>query len=351
MTYDDLVAIRNPAARVAELRRNAPIASVEMLSAALDDPLHSVRAVAALELRRRLTPELVELLVQQAKTPERTAATCLAFGDSQLEVAREFLVTQSSSSHADVRYEAIVALNELGTEELRDIVESRLKSDTDVGVIVVCAQICANFGWASESLKTRYDALPRGILRKNKDRFQLACALAALFAAGVELDAASRADVRRDLEDHLTGDQQSTAASQALAQLNDVEACAALAKAAKSFRLHPIHKVEAAVALTRLGDSRGIELLRAALNGRRKDARGWAIICAGKYGIDALRADVERVVEGDDYHADNGILALRLYGDDRAKDLVLRVSLDHKDPEIREFAAEVLAAWEHKDVI
>lgn len=354
-TYEELAAVRQPAARAQRLAEVVTEVDEGVLLGALLDPFFQVRQIAAEGLRARLDAALASRMVDAvAGRPEGEAAVCMAFARADApDVARLFLERSLEGAEADVRYEALMALAAVDSAGLESRVLASLERETDVGVLVVCAQLCAQHGWtgALQALERRYDALPRGLLRRNRDRFQFACVLAELRGKGVFLDARVVGEVQRDLVDQLFRDEFSTAASRALAALGERGAVAALSKATTAFGLHPIHRVEAAAALVQLGERKGVEKLREFLAGRRKDARGWAMIQAGRLGLEEFRALVEASARGREYHADTAVLALRLYGDEDARALVGELATGHPDEELRENAREILEHWEEKNVV
>lgn len=351
--YDELAQIGNSAARAAEFKRIEPKATRQLLIDALADPYPAIRTLAADALSTRMDSELARDLVERAGKDDARLRSMVCLALSGTAHGAEFLKEMASDNDSDVRYAAFVGLADHPNESTREIVLDCLKAEKDHGVLVVCAQICATNKWAEagEVLTGRYLELARGIFRKNLDRFQLACVLAELKAAGLQLSDTVLDDVLRDLVDNLKSDETASAASQALVSLGDKRAIPELMRLTKSFRVHPIHRVEAALALHGLGDTRGLELLSSYASGKRKDARGWALINAGKFQIRELRAMIDALAMSSDYHADTALLALRLYGDEDAHALVAKVAESHDDPEQRQQAAETLNHWEQKDVV
>lgn len=358
LSYQELASIRNPDARLAELKRHLADADEALLLGCFDDSSFPIRAAAARVLRERLDDALVVEVLERTSTPQGRVCACMALGVPR-EDTYSRLLEWTADFDADVRYEALVSANrvvgDLGgdaLDRLHSAVVERLKTEADVGVVVVAAQICAERAWtdAFESLRERYERMPRGFLRPNRDRFQFACTLAELTQT-TPVDAAFRDTLRRDLEAQLMRDECSTPASRALAQLGDARAVPALERVASAFRVHPIHRVEAAVALVRLGHAGGVMRLRSFLEGRRKEARGWAMIQAGRLRIGELRELIETAAEAVDYHADTAVLALRLYDDEDARARVARVADAHEDEDLRRHAADVLTHWEQKDVV
>lgn len=350
--YEELAQIGNSAARAAEFKRIEPTASLSLFIDALSDPYPALRSLAADALSTRMNDELARDLVERAGKGDARLRSMICLALSGTAHGAEFLKEMASDDDSDVRYAAFVGLADYPNESTRKIVLDRLKAEKDHGVLVVCAQICATNKWAEagEVLTGRYLELARGIFRKNLDRFQLACVLAELKAAGLALGEPVVDDVLRDLVDNLKSDETASAASQALVSLGDKRAIPELMRVTKSFRVHPIHRVEAALALHGLGDRHGLELLSSYASGKRKDARGWALINAGKFQIQELRAMIDALAMSSDYHADTALLALRLYGDEDARALVAEVAQSHEDEEQRQQAADTLIHWEHKDV-
>lgn len=350
--YEELAQIRNSAARAAEFKRIEPTAALSLLIDALSDPYPALRALAADALSTRMNGELASDLIAQARNSSPTLRSMICLALSGTYHGAEFLKDMATDNDSDVRYAALVGLADYPSESTREIVLERLSVEKDHGVLVVCAQICATHKWAEAgaALTARYQEMGRGIFRKNRDRFQLGCVLAELKAAGLKLDDDVVDQILRDLVDNLKSDETASAASQALVSLGDERAVPELIRVTKSFRVHPIHRVEAALALHGLGDKRGFELLSEYASGKRKDARGWALINAGKFQISELRAMIDALAMSSDYHADTALLALRLYGDEDALALVAKVAESHDDAEQRQGAADTLIHWEHKDV-
>src|SRR5699024_5330044 len=114
-----------------------------------------------------------------------------------------------------------------------------------------------------------------------EDRQQLTFSIGELIQSA-KLDPHSLASpIRHELIDEsiaaLKKEELTTAATKTLANLDAQEAAPSLIKVLNRLFVHPILRVDAAVALLTLGHPEGEKYLGKALGSKRKDARGYAL--------------------------------------------------------------------------
>jgi len=342
--------IGNPEARQRELKRLSEIEpeadALSMLIDAFDDPYPPVRHLAAGILADRMGPRVESALIQviQTGSEEARTAACIALNSENVGVHGVCALFEASQNEAaDVRYHGLVSLHRFNHPDERELVERMIREESDPAILVVCCQIASERGWPIIA----QIAQVRERLRE-ADRFQASFALARFVGEhGLDLDSSLRLDVIADLVGFLKDETTSRAAAQGLVLLNATQATEALRKVAKGWLMHPIIKVDAAVALHILGDSLGTTQWRKFLLGRRKDARGWAITRAGELKVAEFRGLVEAEARADQYHTDTALIALSNYDDDDAWRLIEARALDASESEVRELANDLLRGRTH----
>ncbi|MEM1348097.1 MAG: HEAT repeat domain-containing protein [Myxococcota bacterium] len=330
------------------------------LMRALGDPFPHMRTAAARLLAHELDDDLVEDFIallgrRRINTPgapdptdtvARAAAVALAHaaGDARAERA---LASALEDADADVRYQALTGLFELGASDatLSPRIEDLLYDD-DEEVCVVAAQIAAARGYTHvlETLIGRRERL------FGTAKLQLTLSLAELWATHPEeRDADLALDVIDELSKALKNEVTVAAAARAIAMLarpgaEAQRAVAALREPLKRWMLHPILKVEVAGALAELDDADGVAYLGQQLRSQRKDARGYAIEVAGRLGLKRLFEEVARTASGRDYHNETAVLALGSYGTPEAVRVLETLAREHPEEGCREVAAQTLNA-------
>lgn len=351
MNYaDDIAVIGNGDARLAELLfQAAKPQQTHLLFEALWDTYPPLRHRAAEELAAVMSDELAVTVAQiaagvkvDAELPAavtldvRRAAT-LALRTEQLPHRAEQLLLRACTDEDDsIRYHALLALHRNATDEvLRGATEDGLK-DLDSGVAVIAAQIVAERGWR--------DLVPQVVELLDRltgtDRFAVAAAITEVLDKPEDAPA-TLVDV---LLDGLRSPKTLAAACKALARLQAKRAVAPLQRVMSSLTAHPLNKVEAAAALVALDEPEGARYLEKMLDGRRKDAQGYAIELIASLNLDQYRARVEAIARSTDYHADTAVVALAKFGDTRALELLGDIARTHPDPAIRTLAAHTAAA-------
>jgi len=325
---------------------------------ALGDHFPHMRTAAARmlagELDDRLTGQLVSLLERQpidapgAPTPsdEVARAAAVALAQAAHDPRAERALAQAlCDADADVRYQALTGLFELGASDdtLSPVIEDLLFDDDDE-IVVVAAQIAAARGYthALGTLLARRERL------FGTAKLQLTLSLAELWATHPEeRDADLVLDVINELAGALKSEVTVAAAARALAMLarpgaEADRAVEALHAPLKRWMLHPILKVEVAGALAELDDAEGVAYLGQQLTSRRKDARGYAIEIAGRLGLERFFAEVARTASSSDYHNETALLSLGAYGTPEAVRILQTLANEHPDEACRELAADTL---------
>jgi hypothetical protein len=367
MTHRYLADIRNPQTRIDEfdlrMRRGSALEVRQAVLEAMSDsypPLRQRGGLAAAEIDDEAFDAILcalavgdaEAAVQAAvdlglkpdaapapHAPIRQVA-CLGLRGSRAPKARAALLQAAGDEAADVRYQALVSLHEIGAsgEAFGDVIRLRL-ADEDAEVAVVAAQIAVDrgFGEMGDLLVERWREF------QGSNKLQLGLCLAEMAAAGqLELDREALDAVIGQLIDALDDETTIAAASRALVMLNAEPARRPLERLLGRWFGHPILKVEAAGALYQLGSERGKDYLRKALSSSRKDARGYALRLVGRLRIEEFFGELKCVARSPEYHADTAVLALADYGGEEARAVLADVALNHAQHEVRSLAAEAL---------
>lgn len=339
---------------------------VQLLCLALDDPYPPLRHDVSEALQQELDEDLItfleslvagesldESLLQQLTIPadlvptslRARVAACVALEASSRPTTTIPVIARIlAEGEPDLRYQALIALHHLTnrTEDLRGPVERALLEDQDAEIVVVASQIAISRKWA--------DALPLLVLARTRlngeDRKQLTFSIAELIhetsATIEELDRDTRAELIDECVQSLRNEPLTAAATRALGHFEALEAVPALEKVTAGWFVHPILKVDAAVALLRLNQPSGESYIGKALEMRRKDAQGYALRIVGEYRLAQFFEHLCSVATSDTYHADTAVLALLDFGTPEAIALVEELRNAHPDPDVRTLAAEGL---------
>ncbi len=322
------------------LRHRAALAASERDDESLDELLRvlalgeseeAVELADAMGLDPRLVP---------APQSEVRQAACLGLRGSHTEETRQTLLEAADDDAADVRYQALVSLHDLGVadEAIAELIDRRLQ-DEDPEVVVVAAQIATQRGWTdrAQAISERWQEL------EGSDKLQLALSLAELIGEhDVKLPGDQTSQLIDELIEALEDEETIAGATQGLVQLGADRAIEPLKNVLGRWFAHPILKVEVAAALHVLGDADGTVYLEKMLHGSRRDARGYTLRLIGRLRISAYFDEVAQVAQSDDYHADTAVLALADYGGEEGRAVLEDVAKDHPDEEIRELAASEL---------
>lgn len=349
----ELSHIANPQARQDELRfRSSKRFDQRLLFDALSDPYPPIRHEAALTLGERLDKELIErlgeLLQAPSSTIEQRRAAALALSQAPTALAglsTKALAAASAHEDADLRYQALVALFETRADDavLLELLPERIE-DGDPEVAAVAAQICAARGFTS---LTELVA-SRRVRLQGPMRLQLTLSVAELLCYQEEPgDEQLVAQLLEELEAAMRREETSAAAAQWLGRLarkssKREQVAQALIKQLKRWLVHPLFKMEAAVALIELEHPEGVRYISQQLATKRKDTRGYAISVAGKYDLTQFYDEIAQVAASTDYHAETAILALAQYKRPEARQTLERLRHEHPDAECRALASQCL---------
>lgn len=320
--------------------------STTLLLDAFRDPYPPVRHAAASLLGEFMAPSIEERVVERLESgeeEERTAACIALNSDGVSRLGVQALEAATHDASADVRYHALVSLHRFDPANVQEIVSRLVSDESDPAILVVCAQMISEKGWPwlEQLVKVR-----EGL--KGVDRFQLSFSLARLRGEHhVKLPPELSESVSQDLVGHLKDEATSRAAIQGLVYLGASKAVEPLRKIAKGWLLHPIIRVDAAIALFQLGDEEGSRLWQKHLQGRRKDARGWAIARAGELKVMEFREFVEREAVSDTYHSETALISLSHYDDEAAWRVIETRARESADTETRELAHQLLRGRTH----
>lgn len=353
-----LTSILNSEARLAELhlmlnqRARLPDRAADpdfhtdleaQLLTALDDPYLPIRHLAADALSLDLSAPLAQIIAEFAtdtRTPTRArAAACLALKSSPDPQIATLLLQLARAPEADLRYHALVALNEspaVQDADLTTLVAERLH-DTDPEIAIIAAQIAAARDWQQliPDITQARQNIPRSI------RLALSLALAELLANARDQPLHTPDDLIPELIKALKDERTLAAAAHALAYLNATQATDALIKTLDRRMTHPILRVGVAAALVELGHERGRQALASTLQSRRKDARGYAIRQVARLGLTEHIPHIIQLAHSNDYHADTALLALKDFNTPETLDHIHQIARQHPDPEQRELAHEL----------
>lgn len=346
----ELSHIANPAARQEELRfRNAKRFDQRLALDALSDPYPPIRHEAAQLLAAHMDAALAERLSAQlmdlsAPIEQRRAAAVALSGATAAQAQRALAAASADADH-DLRYQALVSLFDLQADEdtFAPLIPARLE-DSDDEVAAVAAQICAarSYGQHIEAIATRR-ARTRGPMRL---QFTLSLAELICHHEPHRQDELVTALIE-ELMAAMRHEETSAAAAQWLGRLAKHSAqreriTEALIKQLNRWLVHPLFKMEAAVALVELEHPEGIKHLRKQLDSKRRDTQGYAITVAGKYNLMEFYDEIAQLAAGTSYHAETAILALAQYRHPEAIALLSKLRDEHADQECRELARQCM---------
>ncbi len=342
---------------------------VQLLCLALDDPYPPIRHDVAEALQQELDDVLTRFLehiaagveppenittvlnVPRELLPDRSErariAACVALEaspspETTLEVIGQLITDESS----DLRYQALIAMHHLdpGSSALREAALHALLHDSDSEIVVIASQIAVSNAWA-DMLPALLEARTRV---RGEDRHQVTFSIGELIDASDATAKDLPPEIRRDMIDEciraLRDEPLTAAAARTLANIEAQEATGALHALIDRWFAHPILKVDAAVALLKLGNPRGEKYLSQALGFRRKDARGYALRMVGEHRLKRLFDHLVEVANSQGYHADTATLAIRDFGGERAQSVLANLANSHPDEEIRGLATRGLQA-------
>ncbi len=319
---------------------------------ALDDPYLAIRTLAAdalsIESSSPIGQHLVQNIAELAADPHNSirarSAACLALKTSQDPKIATILLHNARAPEPDLRYHALMALNDspvVNEHDLVELVAERLK-DSDPGIIAVAAQIAAGRRWGE-----LLPAITKARQTVSKyTRLPITLALAELLA---NTPKSSQHPSTKPAPDdliqeliHALKDERSLAnAAKALAELNATQAADALIKTLDRRMTHPILRVAIASTLTELGNPRGPEFLAKSLQSRRKDARGYAIRQIARLALTQHIPHIIQLANSNDYHADTALLALHDFNTPETRHQIHLIAQQHPDPEIRLLAQQL----------
>lgn len=352
--------------RLDHLDRNA---RVQLLCLTIDDPYPPIRHDVSEALQRELDDDLTAFLETLALGDEPAPALL-----DNLQVPREFYPHQSLRArvaacvaleasprpaqtlpvlarliHApdsDLRYQAMIALHHVAgpSEAVQPAIEETLRTEADPEIVVIASQIAISRRWP-ETLPLLIDARAR---LRGEDRIQLTFSIAELIHETTATPDDLPANVRTELIDEcvhsLKNERLTAAAARSLAHLNAQEAIEALERIMNGWFVHPILRIDAAIALLHLNRPSGEAFIGKAISLKRKDARGYALRVIGQHRLDAYFEHLRNVAQSDGYHADTATLALLDFGTEEALNIVEEISRSHPDPDVRQLAIDALQA-------
>ena len=178
---------------------------------------------------------------------------------------------------ADVRFQAVASLAMLAPDHAVKPLSKRVDDDDP--------EVRAHLADALGSLERPEAALPLARLLEDGSP-------PVRRAAAVGLARIGDARGVPALIDALDDDERFFEAAWGLGELGAQEAVEPLAKIANAFLKPLAFKAAAAAALVRLGDRRGVEVLRGVLGALRSDARSYAVELIGELGLEELADDV-----------------------------------------------------------
>jgi HEAT repeat protein len=265
--------------RLAQANEGELVEALAALSIASGDAEAVVRAAGiraigelSLEYGEELAREgkLTALLIERVRdhSPLVREVATIALGQLGGERAHNALEAALQSEHAEVRFQAIAGFAE--TDERADPRRlTALLRDGDAEVRGQAARAVATLAAAEPHAKAAVIEALKGVLTDASARTRAEAALAL-----AQLGDASGGDVFRDaLEDPtLRSD-----VLEAIAELSLTGYADVIARMAGNVFTSPFDRIAGARALVRLGDARGVELLRAALSGFRAMPRVLAV--------------------------------------------------------------------------
>jgi len=312
---------------VAHALAHASLASAEVLLALLDAARVGTEAP---EGRRARLGSLFAIELAARQSP--------ALDTAPFDTARTELIPLVDHALTHVRFQAFSALEALGTRS--DDYTARALAhlqDTDEEVVAVAAEALARCG--------RTDAiepLAAATARLHSDPLARASVALSELAAGVTDAEAILQPLRHQLVAQSRRIPHGLRACEALGALGGADAQAHLRKLARSWFVHRLVRVAAAAGLARSGSPEGVELLATLLRHRRRDARGYAIELAGRWGGAALVQPLVAILQSPrDYHSDTAALALALTCAPEA-DAALLTAAEDPRPDVRLEVARAL---------
>jgi HEAT repeat protein len=266
------------AARLAEPPTERIEEAVEGLTVLAGDDHGAVRAVA-LESLGELGATSTRGAVLDAfgdEYPPARQAAVLAYGRLDPDGAESVIAPLLDDARPDVRFSAVWTLSHLGESHAPHL--ARALSDEDAEVRLLAVQCLADLGtrqYADDVATLLEDAMP-------DVRFGAAAGLAAMG------DRRGADQLRRSLMHPTRGFQ----AAIGLGDLADDGSHEALLRLARHPLRSPILRAAAARGLVKLGDTRGIELLRKLVRSWRIEARQYAVQLVGELELEDLVPDL-----------------------------------------------------------
>ena len=253
---------------------------VELLLERLGDNHPHVRSAAAETLAVGEPEEILEHLLQRLErndhAPGHRASLLYALGQLDLpgdERREAALLNELSCSDEDVRFQSIVTLNHIGcTSTAFKQALSKLIKDPDDEVCAVAATSAADF-----ELEETVDVVVER-WRRTKGFASRHLALAAAYLGSDEVVPTLQSMVRSGVD--------GLEAVDALVHLASTKSQAALLTSSRSWRVHPLIRARASVALAQLGHRSATERVEAQLSSRRPEIRAATIDWLGFYRLE-----------------------------------------------------------------
>lgn len=274
---------REPAARVLADATERPEEVLEALLRLADDLLGPIRAIAIAGLGEHpLSPERPEVLTllrarfDDGHDQVRQASVRAA---AHVDPAPDWLLDVLDDPRAEMRWQAVVAIGELGRTDDVDHVRARL-DDEDPRVVCAAIETLADLADDPDAIAARLD-------HEDED---------VRFVAAMTLAAAEDARGEPVLVQALASRERALAAAEALGAVAGPKGIAALAFTAERTFAPLLLRAAAGKALARRGDPRGESALDVVLRAWRADGRDYAIEAAGSLGLHGLLPALLRLV-------------------------------------------------------
>lgn len=282
------VAAQDPALRVQaaerlgeadEAERERAIVALQQM---LADPHPRVRAAAAeacgqLNSHALRAPLIARIDDPDASVREVAIIALTQFGDTDaIDAVRRAV----DSEHPETRFQAVLSYVELRPDDAEPLRERIRDEDPMVRMNTALA------------LGLSHDPRAHELLQQCLGDHNPAVRQRAAIALAQRGDDAGR----RDLLDALDDPELTVSALDALATLGDRSVADAVARQTTGLLLPLPVRTAAAATLARLGDPRGVELLRKLLHGWRAQARNLAVESIGSAGLAQLRSELDALV-------------------------------------------------------
>jgi HEAT repeat protein len=260
------------------------------------------------EERRAL--QALQVLATDGDAAVRRAAVS-SMGYLGNEKARATLVERLEDDDARVREAAVIALSRIGGEEALEILRRAISSphpEVRFQAAQSCAELCPRVAEkdiarlaGDDDARVRAGAV--AALGSIKDRAFLAVLREALGdddrgvrrEAGIALAGMGEAEAVPALLEALDDAECAFDVLEAVAELKEPRCADPVASMARKLFVPLTVRTAAARTLVRLGDSRGVEILRSVLTAWRDDGRNYAVEVSGELRLTALAGELEKL--------------------------------------------------------